>query len=236
MSILGLTLDYGPFGFMEAFNPQHICNHSDHQGRYSYAMQPQIGEWNCYALGQALLPLIGTVEDTTAALSQYKEVFELKLAELWQAKLGLATRQDGDTELVAALFKVMQRNQLDFTYFFRQLSHLGTAQSDRDNVLRDLCVDRDSLDQWLLQYRQRLALEDSQDAARQTRMKQVNPKFVLRNYLAQQAIEAAQKNDFSEIQTLQTLLATPFDEHEQYESYAALPPDWGRALSVSCSS
>ncbi len=236
MSILGLTLDYGPFGFMEAFNPQHICNHSDHQGRYSYAMQPQIGEWNCYALGQALLPLIGTVEDTTAALSQYKEVFELKLAELWQAKLGLATRQEGDTELVAALLKAMQRNQLDFTYFFRQLSHLGTAQSDQDNVLRDLCVDRESLDQWLLQYRQRLALEGSQDAARQTRMKQVNPKFVLRNYLAQQAIEAAQKNDFSEIQTLQTLLAKPFDEHEQYESYAALPPDWGRALSVSCSS
>jgi uncharacterized protein YdiU (UPF0061 family) len=98
MSILGLTLDYGPFGFMEAFDANHICNHTDQQGRYSYANQPQVGHWNCYALAQALLPLIGEVEPTQAALDVYQPAFAAKIDELLHAKLGLRcwTSTDAD--------------------------------------------------------------------------------------------------------------------------------------------
>lgn len=236
MSILGLTLDYGPFGFMEAFNPLHICNHSDPYGRYSYAMQPQIGQWNCYALGQAMLPLIGTVDETKAALSHYELEYQTKLASLWQAKLGLKNAMDEDSELVNAMLNMMKINQLDFTIFFRRLSDIQRDDSSKDNKLRDLCIDRDSFDQWLAQYRQRLTKEASEDEIRQAAMRRCNPKFILRNYLAQNAIEAAQRHDFAEIEKLRQILSKAFDEQPENEAYANLPPDWARDISVSCSS
>ena len=236
MSILGLTLDYGPFGFMEAYDPQHICNHSDNQGRYAYAMQPQIGQWNCFALGQALLPLIGSVDATQAALAGYQLAYENKLASLWQAKLGFTQQRDSDQQIVLDMLAMMQANQLDFTYFFRQLSTLTLVATDADNRLRDLCVDRELVDRWLQQYRQRLISEASQDATRQSAMKLTNPKYILRNYLAQQAIAAAQNDDFSEIEKLRQILSQPFAEQPEHEAYALLPPEWGRTLAVSCSS
>jgi len=251
MSILGLSLDFGPFGFMEAFNPQHICNHSDHQGRYSYAMQPQMGQWNCHALGQALLPLIGSVDETNAALSGYVGAYQHKLAALWQAKLGLTTQHPDDPELIASMLQMMHINQLDFTLFFRELSNIRMNDEHQDTIIRDWCHDRDRLDLWLSHYRRRLSAEalelklntatttdsaESMDSARRQRMNRCNPKFILRNYLAQQAIEAAQQHDYSEIERLRHILTNPFDEQPEYECYAALPPDWGRALSVSCSS
>jgi uncharacterized protein YdiU (UPF0061 family) len=239
MSILGLTLDYGPFGFMEAFNPQHICNHSDYYGRYSYAMQPKIGQWNCYALGQAMLPLIGSVEETKSALSHFDSEYESKLTSLWQTKIGLTCYMAGDNELIKSMLEMMEINQLDFTIFFRRLCDIRLNDTSKDNYLRDLCVDRDSLDQWLSQYRQRLLkepVESSKDDVRQPAMRRCNPKFILRNYLAQNAIEAAQRHDFSEIEKLRQILSHPFDEQPENEAYANLPPDWGKAISVSCSS
>ena len=236
MSILGLTLDYGPFGFMEAFNPHHICNHSDEQGRYSYANQPHIAEWNCYALGQALLPLIGTVEDTKAALAHFSPTFKQHLQQLWQAKLGLNMTQEADGELIECTLKLMRINRLDFTYFFRQLSYLPNVASPVDNVLRDLCIDTVLFDGWLSQYRERLQFEENSEQHRHIAMQAVNPKYILRNYLAQNAIDLAQKNDFSEIEKLRQILAHPFDEQPQHDAYAALPPDWSQAISVSCSS
>lgn len=236
MSILGLTLDYGPFGFMEAFNPQHICNHSDDYGRYSYAMQPQIGLWNCYALGQAMLPLTGSVDETKSALSQFESEYQSQLASLWQAKLGFTSSMEEDRELINAMLHMMTINQLDFTIFFRRLSELRLNDHSMDNKLRDLCVDRESLDQWLNQYRQRLTKEASIDEVRQPAMLRCNPKYILRNYLAQNAIEAAQRHDFSEIEKLRRILSNPFDEQPENETYADLPPDWARDISVSCSS
>jgi serine/tyrosine/threonine adenylyltransferase len=236
MSILGLTLDYGPFGFMEAFDPNHICNHSDVGGRYSYARQPSVGEWNCYALGQAMLPLIGSVEETKAALADFEMEYQTKLVALWRAKLGLTCTMEGDDELINTMLKMMYTNRLDFTIFFRRLSHLGVQDTSMDNQLRDLCIDRAAFDQWLAQYRQRLMKESSNDQVRQTAMRRCNPKFVLRNYLAQIAIEAAQRKDFSEIEKLRQILSRPFDEQPEHQSYANLPPDWGRSLEVSCSS
>jgi uncharacterized protein YdiU (UPF0061 family) len=236
MSILGLTLDYGPFGFMEAFNPRHICNHTDQQGRYSYANQPKIGEWNCYALGQALLPLIGEVEDVQAALRIYKPAFAEKFSELMRAKLGLKTQQREDGTLFDATFAIMQQSHVDFTTFFRRLGNLQLDHAETDEPLRDLFIDRAQFDSWAVQYRARLQQEASIDADRRVAMHAVNPKYVLRNYLAQIAIEKAQNKDFSEVANLLRVLEKPFDEQPDNEEYAALPPDWANDLEVSCSS
>lgn len=236
MSILGLTLDYGPFGFMEAFNARHICNHTDQQGRYSYQMQPRIGQWNCFALGQALLPLIGSVEETEAALAHYDADFAAKYDALLHAKLGLNTREPEDEALFAAMFSMMQSAQVDFTLFFRRLGALQVDNSAGDEPLRDLFVERPVFDAWAQQYRARLRQENSLDPARRLAMNATNPKYVLRNYLAQVAIDKARQKDFSEVAALQEILRHPFDEQPEHEHYAELPPDWAGHLEVSCSS
>jgi len=239
MSILGQTLDYGPFGFMEAFDAQHICNHSDSGGRYSYAMQPQIGHWNCYALAQALVPLIGEVEETQAALDVYQAEFATTVDRLLHAKLGLQQlpdQLDADRALLDGLFGILQANHTDFTLFFRRLSGVQAASSAGDEPLRDLFIDRPAFDAWAQQYRTRLQREGSIDATRKLAMNAVNPKYVLRNYLAQVAIDKAQHKDFSEVARLLQVLQSPFDEQPENEQYAALPPDWAGALEVSCSS
>jgi len=241
MSILGLTLDYGPFGFMEAFDSQHICNHTDQQGRYSYAMQPQIGHWNCYALGQALLPLINDVEAAQQALDVYQSAFAAKIDELMLAKLGLTRsaqtdEQEADRQLFDAMFTLMHANHADFTLFFRRLGGLRLDDASGDEPLRDLFIDRPAFDAWAAQYRARLRRETRIDAERKLAMDQVNPKYILRNYLAQVAIEKAQNKDYSELARLLTVLQRPYDEQPEHEHYAALPPDWASHLEVSCSS
>jgi uncharacterized protein YdiU (UPF0061 family) len=236
MSILGLTLDYGPFGFMEAFDARHICNHTDQQGRYSYQNQPRIGQWNCFALGQALLPLIDSVEETEAALGHYEAEFAAKNDDLLHAKLGLATRQPDDDKLFESMFAILQAGHVDFTLFFRRLSDLSAKDNAGDEPLRDLFIERASFDAWAEQYRARLQQENSVDAARKLAMDASNPKYVLRNYLAQVAIDKAQNKDFSEVAKLQEILRRPFDEQPEHGKYADLPPDWASHLEVSCSS
>ncbi|MGZ5819490.1 MAG: protein adenylyltransferase SelO [Burkholderiaceae bacterium] len=236
MSILGLTIDYGPFGFMEAFDANHICNHTDQQGRYSYSMQPQIAQWNCFALGQALLPVIGSVDDVQAALAVYKAEYETKLDNLLHGKLGLMTKQAEDEKLIDSMFLLMQNSHVDFTLFFRRLGNLQRENPASDAPLRDLFIDRPGFDAWARQYRERLRQENSDDNKRRLAMHAVNPKFILRNYLAQIAIEKAQNKDFSEIERLRKVLEKPFDEQPENEHYADLPPDWASQLEVSCSS
>ena len=226
-------------GFMEAFDPDHICNHTDQQGRYSYSNQPQVGHWNCYALGQALMPLIGEVDAAQAALDIYQPAFAAKLDELLHAKLGLTQldqHAEADRALFDGMFALMQANGVDFTLFFRRLSGLKAADASGDEPLRDLFIDRPAFDAWAIQYRDRLRAEGSDDAQRQLAMNKINPKYVLRNYLAQVAIEKAQNKDFSEVARLLAVLQRPYDEQPEHDHYAALPPDWASHLEVSCSS
>jgi uncharacterized protein YdiU (UPF0061 family) len=241
MSILGITLDYGPFGFMEAFDVDHICNHTDQGGRYSYANQVPVGHWNCYALANALMPLIQDKEAAEAALDGYIDAYGDKFDELMHAKLGLNTTQKEDRALFDALFHLMHENRVDFTQFFRRLGELRVDVPDADRnetdaPLRDLFLDRPGFDAWAVEYRARLRKENSQDAQRRQAMARVNPKYILRNYLAQVAIEKAQNGDFSELHRLLAVLEHPFDEQPENEAYAALPPDWATHLEVSCSS
>lgn len=236
MSILGLTLDYGPFGFMEAFDPNHVCNHSDDQGRYSYANQPYIGLWNCSRLAQALTPLIDA-EQCNAALARYEGAYLEAYASLMRAKLGLTQAMADDDTLVSDLLGLLAEHGTDFTIFFRALGKFDTSPDSANDQARDLILNRPAFDAWAARYESRLAAESSVDAERRSHMNRVNPKYVLRNHLAQVAIEKAETNkDFSETDRLLKLLQHPFDEQPAFEAYAALPPDWAKGIEVSCSS
>lgn len=235
-SILGLTLDYGPYGFLDAYDPSFICNHSDAQGRYAFDQQPAIGHWNCMILASAMLPLMGQA-DAEAALDAYGPAFEAEYAARLRAKLGLTSAEPGDAELAGRLFGLMAERRADHTNTFRALGHLDNVPGPADAPVRAALGDGAAVDAWLAAWRERLAREGSTLAARRPRMLRVNPKYILRNYLAQQAITAAEVHgDASEIERLMDLLADPFAERPEYDRYADAPPDWGRHLAVSCSS
>ncbi|HEY1129229.1 MAG TPA: YdiU family protein [Roseateles sp.] len=234
MSMLGLTLDYGPFGFMDAFDPGHVCNHSDDRGRYAYARQPAVAFWNLHALAQALLPLMPIATEKEAetsterlleAVEAYRERFASQMLARLRGKLGLEGEDSGDQTLADDFLKLMAASRADFTLSFRRLSHAQTASEP----LRDLFVDREALDAWLQRWRARVT------PGAQARMLAVNPAVVLRNHLAEGAIRAAQRDDFTEIERLLKVLSRPFDE-PVLPSDAALPPDWASTLEVSCSS
>jgi len=236
MSILGLTLDYGPFGFMEAFDPGHICNHSDDAGRYAYNMQPRVAHWNLYALGQALVPLMEP-EAIEAGLKGFDAAFDTALNAGLRRKLGLLAERDEDVALCDEMFALLAESRMDFTSFFRNLAPLESAGTGGDRVLRDHSLNPARFDAWALRYRARLCAEDSVDSQRRVAMNAVNPKYVLRNYLAEAAIrKAADQRDYSEIARLHDVLRRPFDEQPQYEAYAAPAPDWAAGIEVSCSS
>ncbi len=234
MSLLGLTIDYGPFGFLDAFDPGHICNHTDHQGRYAYARQPGVAFWNLHALAQALLPAVdGAAEAASerllAALEPYKAAYARAMLGALRAKLGLASEHDDDQLLIDDLLRLMAADKTDFTIGFRRLA-------GPDSATRDVFVNRDAFDAWALRYRARLAIENSNDNERAARMNRVNPKFILRNHLAQTAIERAQQGDFSEVERLLKVLERPFDEQPEHAAYADHPPVWANQIEISCSS
>ena len=233
MSILGETFDYGPYGFLDAFEPGYICNHSDHQGRYAFDRQPAIGHWNLSVLAQALSPLIPK-DALVDALQSFNDIFNEDYLQLMSAKFGLFTNQTDDQTLIHQCLMMMAENRLDYAFFFRHLSCLNDAKVQ--TLLRDLCVNRDSFNRFSEQLIQRWSLEKVSQTERSERMNAVNPKYILRNHLAQQAIELAQKGDYSEVQYLHALLQKPFDEQPENESYADLPPDWAEQLEISCSS
>jgi uncharacterized protein YdiU (UPF0061 family) len=243
ISALGLTMDYGPFGFLDYFQMDHICNHSDHGGRYAYHRQPQIMHWNMACLASALLPLLELQEDSEKALALMKSAlneFPVQYALEWQTlfrkKLGLLTSQDEDIGLLERLLQSMHDSKVDFTSFFRQLGNIKIREPIEMIPLRNQFLDRKAFDQWLMDYLLRLHSENSADAERKIMMDNANPKFVLRNHLAQRAIEMAQQNDFSEVYKLNLILNNPFDEQADFEEYANPPPPNLEAVEVSCSS
>ncbi|MDO9400060.1 MAG: YdiU family protein [Polaromonas sp.] len=232
MSILGLTIDYGPFQFLDAFDPNHICNHSDTQGRYAYGKQPSIAYWNLFCLGQALLPLIEEQDQALAALGSYKTVFPQALEDRMRAKLGLPDSHPDDKTLIENAFKLLAAGKVDYTIFWRRLCRFDSPQG-RESV-RDLFLAPPAFDAWSLQYSERLEHVDK--GRRADLMLKNNPKYVLRNHLGEQAIQAAKLNDFSGVDTLLTLLQAPFEEHPGHDRYAGFPPDWAASIEISCSS
>lgn len=241
-SILGLTLDYGPYGFMDGFHQHHICNHSDHEGRYAYDAQPSIGQWNCSRLLQAAMPLLADQEEAAAELAvaiyeEYAPAYSLAALERWTRKLGLREVRDGDGELVARFLAILHRGKSDFTRSFRHLARIRADSNDPAHGIREDMADLEAFDAWVADYRARLRAEqNTDDEARASLMNRVNPLYVLRNHLAQAAIEKAQAGDDTEIDTLMRVLSRPYDEQPGMERYAAEPPADQRHIEVSCSS
>jgi serine/tyrosine/threonine adenylyltransferase len=235
MSILGLTLDYGPFGFLDAFDEEHVCNHSDDLGRYSFANQPRVAHWNCYCLAQALMPLIKDVALAEEALAAFNPAFETAYVGLMRKKLGLVEPQDDDAQFIQATLALLQANKADFTLFFRYL-----ATIDIDQRCRDLMLDWVTFDTWRAKYLARVNVEKTSAELRRSTMLSVNPAYVLRNHLAEQAIQLARGDkgevSYSEISRLLKALESPFSESVEFEAYGELPPSWASDLSVSCSS
>ncbi|AVR04558.1 protein adenylyltransferase SelO [Pluralibacter gergoviae] len=231
MSLLGLTLDYGPFGFLDDWQPDFICNHSDYQGRYSFDNQPAVALWNLQRLAQTLSPFI-RAEDLNRALDDYQPALLTEYGQRMRRKLGLFSEEKGDNDLLNGLLELMAREGSDFTRTFRSLSL--TEQHSAASPLRDEFIDRDAFDRWFSDYRSRLQREEVSDDARRQSMQENNPAMVLRNWLAQRAIEQAESGDFAEFARLHQALRTPFADRD--DDYVARPPEWGKRLEVSCSS
>jgi len=235
MSILGLTLDYGPFGFLDAYDAGFICNHTDQGGRYAFDRQPTIGLWNCNALAAALASLVSK-DDAAAALDSYQAAFRETYLPLLAAKFGLSDARDGDPALFADCYTALQNGRVDHTNFFRALCSLERESTPSDDRIAELFSNRSQWYDWQRAYRTRLESEPIPDNVRRAAMKRANPKYVLRNYLAQEAIAAAEKRDYTEVARLHDVLRRPFDEQPENERYAQLPPDWAAGIEVSCSS
>lgn len=234
MSILGLTLDYGPFGFLDAFDPGYVCNHSDTGGRYAFDQQPDVAAWNLTKLAQTLVPLM-SVEAASQAISEYPQQFGRAYLERMAAKFGLPPGSEAATLVMDAL-QLLAQNHVDYTIFLRRLCNFD-SEENAPNTLRDLFLDRAAFDAWAARYAAALRQQGSVDTERAAAMRRVNPKYILRNHLAEIAIRrAADDRDYSEVNRLHALLARPFDEQPEYEAYADEPPDWARKIEVSCSS
>lgn len=236
MSILGLTLDYGPYGFMEQFNPEFICNHSDHQGRYSFQNQPDIGYWNIRAIAHALSPLLEQTH-VDGGPEIYEQAFTERYRELMNAKFGLAEQHAQDDALRKDFLNLMHSSRADYTNGFRSLSNFRQDSPNHNATIRDQFTHREAFDDWAERYRERLQAEKSDDGQRKIWMDRTNPKYVLRNHLAQQAIEQAEEHqDYSEIDRLLHLLTDPFTDQPGMEAYAVPPLSCSTPVVVSCSS
>ncbi|HKY19063.1 MAG TPA: YdiU family protein [Rhizomicrobium sp.] len=224
MSILGLTLDYGPYGFMDAYDPQFICNHTDEQGRYSFINQPVVAHWNLRALALALSGLIPT-DRLVEKLATFEQHFGGTYHALMRAKLGLTREVEGDNHLIGGLLALMAKTRADYTLSFRNMT------GEDADWLALFGKDNAEAQAWLSRYRVRTQSEDLSGLDR------VNPKFVLRNWVAESAIRAVE--DHSDIATLERifrLVQAPFEKHDGDEAFAAPPPPEMSHLEVSCSS
>ncbi len=236
-SILGLTLDYGPYGFLDRYEPGHICNHSDTQGRYAFDRQPGIAYWNCLCLARALSPLIDQ-EQLEQALSRFEPELQQGYLRLMRGKLGLLRSEDdeADEALISQLLTLLEHQHMDYSRFFRGLGYWLEGREHQAWLFQS--CESNAVTHWLGLYRERLQhLNDGlPDVHRGQRMATVNPKFVLRNHLAQAAIEQAELGNADELERLLALLREPCDEHPGFEEYASSPPDSAEQISVSCSS
>ncbi|ABZ78523.1 protein of unknown function UPF0061 [Shewanella halifaxensis HAW-EB4] len=238
MSILGDTFDFGPFAFLDTFKEDFICNHSDPEGRYAFGQQPGIGLWNLQRLAQALSSIIAS-DDLIAALNMYQGELVKHYLILMRGKLGLTTSvteaelDDQDLALIGGFTSLMERNQLDYTNTWRRFGQLDPSSSH--SSLRDDFVDRDGFDAWYQLYQARLGNVEEVEQWQAARNR-ANPKYILRNYLAQEAIIGVEEGNLAPLQQLQQVLQNPFDEQLEFDDLAKRPPDWGQGLIMSCSS
>ena len=250
MSILGLTIDYGPYGWLEGFDFGWTPNTTDkQQKRYRYGNQPTIGLWNLYQLANALYPLIEEAAPLEKILEGYKSNFEKKSQDMMRAKLGLTSDKETDIDIIQSLENNLQATETDMTIFFRTLSSFKKEQPEKGvKLIQDAFYTPDTIKgnvlnnwkQWFANYAKRLEDETTSAEERQQQMNKVNPKYVLRNYMAQLAIDKADKGDTSLLEEMYLLLKEPYSEQPKFEHWFAKRPEWARhkvgCSMLSCSS
>jgi serine/tyrosine/threonine adenylyltransferase len=242
MSILGLTIDYGPYGWLDNFDPDWTPNTTDAANRrYRYDHQPSVALWNLTQLANALFPLIEDVEGLRNILSEYKTSFEKNYLNMMRQKVGFLDPKNQDQELIVSLEELLQFSEIDMTLFYRKLSDFEDATSFLPIVFECSYQEEKQFDElknrwvtWLQDYENRLARENTSLEERKKVMNQTNPKYVLRNYMAQLAIEAVDKGDYALIDELYQMLKKPYDEQTEMEKWFTKRPDWAKE-KVGCS-
>ncbi len=247
LSILGRTIDYGPYGWIDDFDPDWTPNTTDAHGRrYRFGTQPDIAFWNLGQLANALAPAFASAEPLQAGLDRYADAYNAAARANIAAKLGFAECRDADPELMGRLYGVLQAGEIDMTIFFRTLAQFDPAAPSPD-LFADAFYDESrrksvakDLSDWLARYAARLKDDPLPAAARREQMRRANPRYVLRNYLAQQAIDRAEQGDYAGIHELLDVMRRPYDDQPGREAFAARRPDWARNRAgcsmLSCSS
>ena len=251
MSIHGITIDYGPYGWLEDYNSGWTPNTTDSQHkRYRFGNQPEIALWNLYQLANALYPLIEEAKPLEAILNAYSSDFDKEYLNMMQNKLGFEIKKEQDAVLIQSLTKLLERVETDMTIFFRNLSNVNKADSTATafNAINDAFYNEKDLDEtilkdwhdWFEKYSIRINEETLSDSERKAQMNKVNPKYVLRNYMAQLCIDDADKGDYSLLNELFEMLKNPYDEQPNFQKWFAKRPDWARdkvgCSMLSCSS
>ncbi len=251
MSVLGLTIDYGPYGWLDVYDPDWTPNTTDAAGRrYRFGFQPRIGQWNLIQLANAIYPLLDAAEPLEAGLKQYEAAYLDGSRRIMFAKLGLEPGAAGsDDDFLRRLNEALLVTETDMTLFYRHLADVGPDDDDALGRLREAYYDPAALANdtvagpiraWLADFQQRVRVQGADPQRRRSAMHAVNPKFVLRNYLAQLAIDAAEQGDFTRVHELQAVLRRPYDEHPAHADWAGRRPDWARNRAgcsmLSCSS
>jgi len=231
MSIHGLTIDYGPYAFLDDYDKYYICNHTDRDGRYSFGNQPAVAEWNLKALIVALLPMVPQTR-MEEVLAGYGTLYSTHYVSLMAQKLGFDDVKEGDRDIISHLLGTLQQLQVDYTLFFRTLSRYD---GDRTALLK-LGLYHTPMHEWLDVYDARLKENASTPSTRHSKMLRTNPKYVLKNYMLQEAIEAAKSGDYSLVDDLFTIACDPFAEYPQFERWAQSTPEAFKNSKLSCSS
>jgi uncharacterized protein YdiU (UPF0061 family) len=253
MSVLGLTIDYGPYGWLEGYDPSWTPNTTDAQGRrYRFGNQPQVAFWNLVRFAEALLPLVDDEKKLEDALAHYPRTFEAQHREMLGQKLGLSEfHATEDEALVRDMFSELSRVEIDMPIFFRKLSELPSEVETPERLLgtiREAYYQESDftgphaadMAHWLERYVQRASGQEISASARKAAMNAVNPRYVLRNYVAQLAIDRAEQGDGGLVQKLLEILRHPYDEQPEHAEYAQKRPEWARhrpgCSMLSCSS
>ncbi len=253
MSILGLTIDYGPYGWMENYDPDWTPNITDKTGRrYRFSHQPEVAYWNLGQLARAIAPLVENTDVLSEGLKIFADVYSQEGDAMMAAKLGFVSYQgEDDAALMTDFLKLLYDGEIDMTIMFRALAHLDVMQECDDTCMAMLVSSsyqpsrlnasyREKVARWYAAYRGRVLADAESHEVRVARMNAVNPKYVLRNYLAQEAIDHAENGDFSHIHVLAKILQHPYDEQPEHERYAQLRPEWAKHRAgcsmLSCSS
>lgn len=245
MSVHGITIDYGPYGWLENYDPDWTPNTTDSQNRrYRFGNQPQVAQWNLYKLANSLYPLINEAEPLEKILDSFMTDFDNDYKTMFLSKLGLFTSRESDDKIIQGLEEILQLSETDMTIFFRNLNQIRKDDSV-ENAIKKVEfafyipeeIKENTLDEWqkwFSVYLKRLQSEEISDQERAVKMNKINPKYVLRNYMSQVAIDAADKGDYTLIDELFQLLKNPYEEQPAFEKWFTKRPDWART-KVGCS-